>query len=87
MKTRKNKAILFSCGFFGILGFITLSSKFLNIFKMGPSSWEEIGQYLPLSIICSLVFAAWVTWGGVGDSLIKFFANRRKNKKKDNNGK
>ncbi len=81
MKTRKNKAILFTCSFFGLLVFITLSSKFLDIFKMGTSSWEEIGRYLPLNIICSLGFAAWMTWSGVGDNLIEFFANRRKNKK------
>jgi hypothetical protein len=81
MKTRKNKAILFTCNFFGILIFITLLSKFLGHFKSGPFSWEEIVQFLPLSIFCSLGFAAWVTWGGDGDNLIEFFTNRRKNKK------
>lgn len=82
MKLRKNKAIIFTCNFFFMLVFITLSSKYFDIFNMGPSSWEEIGQYLPLSIICSLGFAAWMTWSRVGDNLIEFFTNRRKNKKR-----
>ena len=81
MKIRKNKAVLFICGFLGCMIIIILSSKFFGHFKSGPSSWKEIGQYLPLSIICSLGFAAWMTWSGVGDNLIEFFANRRKNKK------
>jgi len=82
MKIINNKAILFICSFFCILFFITLSSKFFGHFKSGPSSWEEIGQYLPLSIICSLGFAAWMTWSRVGNNLIEFFTNRRKNKKR-----
>jgi hypothetical protein len=87
MKIRKNKAVLFIGSFLFFLVISVFLQKNFDFFQSPPATWEEIGQYLPLLLIYSLGFAAWVTWGGVGDSLIEFFANRRKNKKKDNNGK
>ena len=75
MKVRKNRIILFISNFLYMFIFINLSLKYLEIFKMGPASWKEICQYLPLSIFCSLIFATWATWSKVGDSFIEFFEN------------
>ncbi len=87
MKIRKNKIVLFIGNFLGFLVISVFLQKNFDSFQRPPATWKEIADYSFLYIIGSLGFAAWVTWGGVGDSLIEFFVNRRKNKKKDNNEK
>jgi len=59
--------------------------KNVNFLGMGPFSWEKIKNSLFFFIVCSLVFTAWVTWGGLGDELIETFSDgffRKKKKEK-----
>lgn len=79
-KINKKKAVLFICSFLTILAFTILPTKFFG-FRGDIYTWKDIGYALPIYMISSFGFAAWMTWSGVGDNLIEFFANRRKNKK------
>ena len=81
MKIRKNKVVLFIGSFLFFLVFSVFLQKNFDSFQRPPATWKEIAHYFLLYIIGSLGFAAWMTWGRVGDNLIEFFANRRKNKK------
>ena len=84
-RINKKKTTLFICSFLGISIFITLLNKTIG-FRGAADSWEEIVRYSPLLMLFSLGFAVWLTWGGLGDELIEFFAmqcrKRRKNEKK-----
>lgn len=81
MKIRKNKVVLFIGGFLFFLVISVFLQKSFASFQRPSATWEEIEHYFLLYIIGSLGFAAWITWSGVGDNLIEFFTNRRKNKK------
>ena len=80
-KINKKKVVFFICNFIVLLFFSILMSKFAA--RHGRNcSWEEITQWLPMRIIGSLVLAAWITWGGLGDELIDVFSSRKKRRKK-----
>jgi hypothetical protein len=65
-KNIKNKAILFTWNFLCFFAVITLWNKFFG-FRGPPDTWEDIVDALPIYIICSLGFAAWMTWVAFGD--------------------
>ena len=88
-RTLKNKAIFFTCIFLGFMIFLILMDKLFG-FRSAPYSWGKIVHSLPFTIIGSLGFAAWVTWGGLADELIETFSNsipKRKKKKNDEKNK
>ena len=85
-RINKKKTVLFICSFLGFTFLMIFMDKLFG-FRGHPYSWEEIGHSLPFTIIGSLGFAAWVTWGGLGDELIETFSDgffrKRKNEKNE----
>ena len=88
-RINKKKIVLFICSFLGCLFLMIFVSKVAG-FKdkeLGAFRWEDVIRYLPVDILCSLGFAGWVIWGGLGDELIETFSDgffrKRKNEKNE----
>jgi O-antigen/teichoic acid export membrane protein len=62
----KKKILLFVCSFLGILACIVFPTKFFG-FRGDIYTWEDIVHALPIYIIGSLLFAAWMTWVAFGE--------------------